>query len=213
MISTLKGCTGPRTVTFPQVRCITQEFRFSVSLLRNTKRPLTSCLPLDCWKSNPLSLGLSPDIRDRPKEKAGAEITKGFSQYCSVELPTYLHQRETGRLKAKPKQAARERTERSLSTSSPPPMTSLRESFEQKYRGEKSLEFLFDGGSVQGCCENSLHILHCEGFALPKDLHFMHPRQKMPRWKHYLLANNYFCLVFQNAGRCSATEALHSWSK
>lgn len=56
-------------------------------------------------------------------------MTKGFS----VELPTYLHQRETEALKAKPKQAARKRTGESLSASSPPPVTSLRESFEQKY--------------------------------------------------------------------------------
>jgi len=45
----------------------------------------------------------------------------------------YLHQREAKRLKAKLKEAARKRTEKSLSTSLPPPMTSLRESFEQRY--------------------------------------------------------------------------------
>lgn len=30
------------------------EFNFSISFLRGTKRPLTSCLPLACWNSSPL---------------------------------------------------------------------------------------------------------------------------------------------------------------
>lgn len=73
----------------------------------------------------------------------------------------YLHQREA-EIKGKVQGGSQNKDWEKSFYFSPSPSSHdfPRESFEQKYSWEKSLELLFDDGSAQGYCMNSLHILH-----------------------------------------------------